>query len=131
MMPSCIPEERRQAEMVLTRIATRMQEVGLRLHPDKTRIVYCKDSNRRGEHEHTSFCFLRYAFRPRGARRKDGVCFTSFSPAISPEALKAKDPGVPRTADPPAHRPVARRPGAMAEPHRRRVDNYYGRFTGR
>jgi RNA-directed DNA polymerase len=74
---------------VLAAIAARMEEVGLRLHPDKTRIVYCKDSNRRGEHEHTSFSFLGYAFRPRGARRKDGVCFTSFSPAISPEALKA------------------------------------------
>ena len=81
---------RRQAEDVLAGIAARMEEVGLRLHPDKTRIVYCKDSNRRGEHEHTSFTFLGFAFRPRGARRKDGVYFTSFLPAISPEALKAK-----------------------------------------
>ena len=63
---------------------------GLRLHPDKTRIVYCKDSNRRGKHEHTCFTFLGYAFRPRKARRKDGTKFTSFLPAISPEALKAK-----------------------------------------
>jgi hypothetical protein len=39
---------------VLAGIAARMEEVGLRLHPDKTRAVYCKDSNRRGEHEHTS-----------------------------------------------------------------------------
>jgi RNA-directed DNA polymerase len=46
---------RRQAEHVLARIAARMQEVGLRLHPDKTRIVYCKDGRRRAEHEHTSF----------------------------------------------------------------------------
>jgi RNA-directed DNA polymerase len=80
---------RRQAEEVLAAIAARMEEVGLRLHPDKTRIVYCKDSNRRGDHEHTSFTFLGFAFRPRAARRKDGVFFTSFSPAISPEALKA------------------------------------------
>ena len=83
-------KSRRQAEEVRARIAARMQEVGLRLHPDKTRIVYCKDSNRRGEHEHTSFTFLGYAFRPREARRKDGKKFTSFSPAVSPEALKAK-----------------------------------------
>jgi hypothetical protein len=62
----------------------------LRFHPDKTRIVYCKDSNRRGEHEHTGFPFLGYAFRPREARSKDGVTFTSFLPAISREALKAK-----------------------------------------
>lgn len=83
-------KSRRQAEYVLAAVAVRMEEVGLRLHPDKTRIVYCKDSNRRGKHEHTSFTFLGYTFRPRKARRKDGTKFTSFLPAISPEALKAK-----------------------------------------
>ena len=81
---------RRQAEDVLGRIAARMQEVGLRLHPDKTRIVYCKGGQRRAQQEHTSFTFLGYAFRARGARTKDGRCFTGFLPAISPEALKAK-----------------------------------------
>ena len=76
---------------MLGRIAARMAEVGLRLHPDKTRIVYCKDSNRRGKHEHTSFAFLGFAFRPRQAiNRENGERFTSFSPAVSPEALKAK-----------------------------------------
>jgi group II intron reverse transcriptase/maturase len=82
---------RSQAEYVLGQIAARMTDVGLRLHPDKTRIVYCKDSNRRGKHEHTSFAFLGFAFRPRQAiNRETGEMFTSFSPAISPEALKAK-----------------------------------------
>ena len=81
---------RRQAEYVLAGIAARMEEVGLRLHPDKTRIVYCKDGRRRGEHEHTSFTFLGYAFQARGARSKNGRNFTGFLPAISPEALKAK-----------------------------------------
>ena len=83
-------KSRRQAEVVLAGIAARMEQVGLRLHPDKTRIVYCKDSNRRGEHEHTGFTFLGYAFRPRKARTNRGVQFTSFLPAISPEALKAR-----------------------------------------
>jgi RNA-directed DNA polymerase len=83
-------KSRRQAALVLAGVAARMAQVGLRLHPDKTRIAYCKDSNRRGEHEHTSFTFLGYAFRPRSAQRKDGRRFTSFLPAISPEALKAK-----------------------------------------
>jgi len=81
---------RRQAEYVRARITARMEEVGLRLHPDKTKIVYCKDSNRWEEHEHTSFTFLGYAFRPREAiSGKNGKHFTSFLPAISPEALKA------------------------------------------
>jgi RNA-directed DNA polymerase len=82
---------RRQAERVLAAINERMSEVGLRLHPDKTRIVYCKDGKRRGEHEHTSFTFLGYTFRARKARnRKDGGYFTSFLPAMSDNALKAK-----------------------------------------
>jgi RNA-directed DNA polymerase len=82
---------RRQAEQVLARLAARMGEIGLKLHPDKTRIVYCKDSNRRGQHEHISFTFLGFAFRPREAiKGKTGEHFTSFSPAISPEALKAE-----------------------------------------
>jgi RNA-directed DNA polymerase len=81
---------RGQAETVLAAIAGRMGEVGLSLHPDKTRIVYCKDGKRRDRHEHTSFNFLGYRFRARKAKSKDGRYFTSFLPAISPEALKAK-----------------------------------------
>jgi RNA-directed DNA polymerase len=85
-------KSRRQAEFVLAAITARMTEVGLRLHPEKTRIVYCQDSSRRAEHEHTSFTFLGFMFRPRTARNsKDGTYFTSFLPAMSPEALKAKN----------------------------------------
>ena len=82
---------RRQAERVLSAIAERMNELGLQLHPDKTRIVYCKDDKRRGQHEHTSFTFLGFTFRPRKARNsRDGGYFTSFLPAMSTGALKAK-----------------------------------------
>jgi group II intron reverse transcriptase/maturase len=79
---------RRQAHEVLTALGNRMEEVGLRLHPDKTRIVYCKDGTRRGSHEHTSFTFLGYTFQARGARSRNGRNFTNFLPAISKEALK-------------------------------------------
>jgi len=81
---------KRQAETVLAGIAARMSEVGLRLHPEKTRIVYCKDGRRRGHHEHTAFTFLGFTFRAREAQRKGGRSFTGFLPAISPDALKAK-----------------------------------------
>ncbi len=77
-----------QAEAVLAAIRERMADVGLELHPDKTRIVYCKDGTRRGSHEHTSFTFLGYDFRPRGARTKNGRMFLSFCPAVSKDALK-------------------------------------------
>ena len=81
---------RRQAEAVLAGISTRMEEVGLRLHPDKTRVVYCKDGKRRGNHEHTAFTFLGFTFRARKSVDKHGVSFTSFLPAMSTEALKVK-----------------------------------------
>jgi RNA-directed DNA polymerase len=82
----CVSE--RQARQVLASLGERMQQVGLRLHPDKTKIVYCKDGNRRGCYEHTSFTFLGYTFRARKARSRKGKNFTNFLPAISKEALK-------------------------------------------
>jgi RNA-directed DNA polymerase len=77
----------RQAHEVLAAIADRMEQVGLRLHPAKTRIVYCQDGQRRGSHEHTSFDFLGFTFRARKARRKDGGNYSLFLPAISKDAL--------------------------------------------
>lgn len=78
----------RQAQMVRAAIAERMGKVGLLLHPDKTKIVYCQDSNRRGSCKNTSFTFLGYTFRPRKAQAKDGRKFTSFLPAVSKDAAK-------------------------------------------
>ncbi len=82
----CVSE--RQAGRLVAAIADRMAEVGLRLHPAKTRIVYCKDGKRRLDHEHTSFTFLGFTFRARKARSRNGRNFTSFLPAISKDALK-------------------------------------------
>ena len=78
----------RQARQVRVALEVRMAEVGLQLHPTKTKIVYCKDDNRQGSAEHTSFTFLGYRFCPRTVRSKHGRLFTAFVPAISPEALK-------------------------------------------
>ncbi|OLE20113.1 MAG: group II intron reverse transcriptase/maturase [Catenulispora sp. 13_1_20CM_3_70_7] len=77
-----------EARTVLAALRSRMAEVGLELHPDKTRIVYCKDDNRGDRFPVTEFTFLGFTFRPRGARDKRGVMFTAFLPAISKDALK-------------------------------------------
>jgi RNA-directed DNA polymerase len=76
-----------QARRVRDAIAARLAQVGLELHPDKTRIVYCKDDDRRGDHEVTSFTFLTYKFRPRLAKNKWGRHFVSFLPAVSRDAV--------------------------------------------
>jgi RNA-directed DNA polymerase len=78
-----------QANDVLEAIARRMAEVGLELHPDKTRIVYCKDSDRKGSHEHERFDFLGYTFRPRRSKSRHGHFFVNFSPAVSDDAKRA------------------------------------------
>jgi group II intron reverse transcriptase/maturase len=78
----------RRARTLRTALASRLVDIGLELHPEKTRIVYCKDRKRRGSYEHVSFEFCGYAFRPRKAydKRKEEV-FTSFLPAVSPGKL--------------------------------------------
>jgi RNA-directed DNA polymerase len=78
-----------QAVKVRDALAARLAEVGLELHPAKTRVVYCKDADRRGDHEVTSFTFLGYTFRPRLAKNRWGKHFVSFLPAVSKDAVKA------------------------------------------
>jgi len=67
-----------------------MAEVGLRLHPDKTRIVHCKDSNRRGKFDNISFSFLGTHFAPGARIKRRGANFTSLQPAMSREKLVEK-----------------------------------------
>ncbi len=78
----------RQARWVKHQLSERFRACGLELHPDKTRIVYCKDSNRRRDYPLVQFTFLGFSFRPRRACNRSGQLFTSFLPAASPEALK-------------------------------------------
>lgn len=81
-------QSERQAQEVLGEIEARMAVCRLELNQAKTHIVYCKDSNRHGSHEHERFDFLGYTFRPRSALNGQGGLFVSFSPAISGEAAK-------------------------------------------
>lgn len=82
----CRSEE--QARAVLDAIRGRFLKCGLELHPTKTRIVYCKDDDRRREFEHVAFDFLGYTFQPRRAKNRFGKHFVSFLPAISTKAAK-------------------------------------------
>ena len=77
-----------QARQLWAGLVERLGSLGLELHPDKTKIVYCKDTKRRDEAEHTSFDFLGYTFCGRRARGRRGF-FVSFSPAVSPKAKQA------------------------------------------
>ena len=80
---------REQALAVKAAVEARLRQCKLEAHPDKTRIVYCRDSNRRQEYDAIQFDFLGYGFRPREAKSRRGALFTSFLPAISAKATKA------------------------------------------
>ncbi|WP_282432927.1 group II intron maturase-specific domain-containing protein, partial [Pelotomaculum propionicicum] len=77
------------AEKLHGSLKRRFEECGLELHPDKTRIVYCRDDDRRGEHQEIKFDFLGYTFRPRRSKNKYGKYFINFTPAVSNKAKKA------------------------------------------
>jgi len=78
-----------EAECVLKKLTKRLEECKLELNPEKTKIVYCKDVNRKEKYKNTSFDFLGYTFRTRIARKRNGAYFVCFSPAVSKKACKS------------------------------------------
>ena len=80
---------REEAEQLLVLIKERLQQYKLELHPDKTKIVYCKDYRRKEEHEHRSFTFLGFSLQPRTMRSQRGGRFLVFRAAISQQAKRS------------------------------------------
>jgi RNA-directed DNA polymerase len=78
-----------QAEWAMKRIAGRFKECGFEIHPEKSRIVYCKDKNRREAHEAVSFEFLGFTFRPRRCVSEYHGIHANFLPAFSCTSMKA------------------------------------------
>jgi group II intron reverse transcriptase/maturase len=122
-------KSRSQAENVLEAVRQRLKECRLELHPEKTKIVYCQDDGRRGQHEHIKFDFLGYTFRPRRAKNRRGKFFVSFLPAISDKAAKAiretiRDWRLAATRNNQSLEEIA----GLVNPSVRGWANYYGRF---
>ena len=79
----------KQAEMLRDVLDRRFADCGLGLHPLKTRIIYCKDDDRREEHVSTDFDFLGYTFRPRRSKNRYDKAFINFSPGGINKVVKA------------------------------------------
>jgi len=114
---------------VLVGIRERLGECKLEVHPEKTKVVYCRDDDRPGDHDHTSFDFLGYTFRPRGAKNRRGKMFVSFLPAISGKACKKirqkiRSWRIPRQRSNQTLEDIA----ALVNPSVRGWFNYYGKF---
>jgi len=124
----CHCKSEAQATKLLQALQRRMEMVGLELHAGKTKIVYCKDDNRRGSYSQTSFDFLGFTFCARSSKTRSGRHFINFSPAISKDAAtairhKAREWKIPKRSD------------AQLEALAKRVNpilrgwiNYYGHF---
>ena len=79
-----------EAQELKMALGKRLEECGLQMHPEKTKIVYCKDDNRKGEdYPNTKFDFLGYGFQARGAKNKKGEMFVGYLPAISAKSQKS------------------------------------------
>jgi group II intron reverse transcriptase/maturase len=80
-----------EAQVLRRALADRLAACKLLLHPEKTKIVYCKDANRRGDFPVIAFDFLGFQFRARKTMWTKGgkrIFAHSFQPAASPKALK-------------------------------------------
>lgn len=118
-----------QADYVLRNLNNRMMQCGLELHPEKTKLVYCKDHRRQGEHENVKFDFPGYSFQPRTTKsKKTGELFLGFDCAISISskkriAEKMRELGIEHLT----HRSIVG-VAQYLEPFIRGWANYYGRF---
>ena len=83
----CKTEE--EAKKLLQSLNQRMNACKLELHPIKTKVVYCKDADRKGDYENIAFDFLGYTFRPRLSKNRWGKHFVNFTPAISNKSKKS------------------------------------------
>lgn len=118
-----------QALQLKLALEQRFSECGLKLHPTKTRIIYCKQAGRSADYPDTAFDFLGYTFRPRGVKSGRGEVFVGFTPAVSNTAAKAirreiRNWGIPRRTDKKID-DLARMFNAKV----RGWTNYYGAFT--
>ena len=116
------------AEKLLESLKGRLKECGLEVHPDKTRIVYCKDDKRKGKYPERKFDFLGYTFRARRCKSKYGKIFYNFTPAVSEKAKKTMRQTIRRWR-------LQLKPDKSIEDLSRMINpvirgwiNYYGRF---
>ena len=85
----CHCKSAEEAQALWSALADRFAACKLVLHPEKTKIVYCKDKNRRGDYPSRSFDFLGFTFRARKTIWLGRIYAHGFLPAASPKALKA------------------------------------------
>jgi RNA-directed DNA polymerase len=122
-----------EAEHLLMSIRERLTGFGLELHPEKTKLVYCKSWKRKEQHEYNSFTFLSYSFQPRSKPNTFGRHnkFTVFSAAISCKAKAFIREKIRAVFNPRNTQVSLEQAAAKLNPKIRGWLNYYSRFGKR
>lgn len=122
-----------EAEHLLESIRERLAGFGLELHPEKTKLVYCKSWKRKEQHEHNSFTFLSYSFQPRSKPNTFGRHdrFTVFSAAICCKAKAFIREKIRAVFNPRNTQVSLEQVAAKLNPKIRGWLNYYSRFGKR
>ena len=118
----------RQAEEVMRSIALRLVECGLTMHPEKSKVVYCRRGKRTAPYPHVHFTFLGFTFRPRKAIDRLKKAFTNFLPAVSADAMKRMRKEVRSWR---IHRQTSGTLDELAQQYNPKIQgwwNYYGAF---
>lgn len=123
----CASQE--QAQHVLAAVRQRLKECRLELNEQKTKVVYCRDSNRREEYEQICFDFLGFTFMPRRAQSHSGRRFWSFLPAISKAAANKIRRTVRAWQLPSQAQKTLAELAPTMDPCVRGWMNYYGRYS--
>lgn len=119
-----------QAEKLLAALKEQLQEYSLELHPEKTKVVYCKNYRRNEDHDQNSFTFLSYTFRPRTAKDKfdPKKLIVLFNGAISNAAKKSIRQGIRKILNPKWTTGSLESFAKALNPKIRGWINYFGKF---
>ncbi len=119
-----------EAEILLLALSERMEEYSLTLHPEKTKMVYCKNYLRQENHDQNSFTFLSYTFRPRTAMDKYGrkKLIVLFNGAISSAAKASIRRAIRKVLNPQWVNGTLEAFAKVLNPKIRGWINYYGKF---
>jgi RNA-directed DNA polymerase len=119
-----------EGEELLSSIRKRLAGFELELHPEKTKLVYCKNYQRKEQHEHNSFTFLSYSFQPRGMRNRERTNkLTVFSAAICCKAKTYIRQGIKAVFDPRHTQVSLERVAVKLNPKIRGWLNYYCKYN--
>ena len=124
----CHCKSAEEARELWSALADRFAACKLVLHPQKTKIVYCKDANRRGDFPSQSFDFLGFSFRARKTLWQGDIHTHGFLPAARPKALTSISRAIRRWA---LHHHSDKSLQDLAKMYNPYIEgwiNYYGHF---